>query len=75
MIPLTKAKFTKLIQTTVLEKRLTYIDAIVDICEENKIEIEDISKFLSPVVKEKIEVEAMNLNYLPKESTLDIDDK
>jgi len=75
MIPLTKAKLTKLIQTTVLEKRLTYIDAIVDICEENKIEIEDISKFLSPVVKEKIEVEAMNLNYLPKESTLDIDDK
>jgi cell division ATPase FtsA len=75
MIPLTKAKFTKLIQTTVLEKRLTYIDAVVDICEENKIEIEDISKFLSPVVKEKIEVEAMNLNYLPKESTLDIDDK
>jgi UDP-glucose 6-dehydrogenase len=73
MIPLTKAKLTKLIQTTVLEKRLTYIDAIVDICEENKIEIEDISKFLSPVVKEKIEVEAMNLNYLPKESTLDFD--
>jgi cell division ATPase FtsA len=73
MIPLTKAKLTKLIQTTVLEKRLTYIDAIVDICEENKIEIEDISKFLSAVVKEKIEVEAMNLNYLPKESTLDFD--
>ena len=73
MQPLTKAKLTKLIQTTVLEKRLTYIDAIVDICEENKIEIEDISKFLSPVVKEKIEVEAMNLNYLPKESTLDFD--
>jgi cell division ATPase FtsA len=73
MQPLTKAKLTKLIQTTVLEKRLTYIDAIVDICEENKIEIEDISKFLSAVVKEKIEVEAMNLNYLPKESTLDFD--
>ncbi len=73
MIPLTKAKLTKLIQTTVLEKRLTHIDAIVDICEENKIEIEDISKFLSPVIKEKIEVEAMNLNYLPKESTLNFD--
>ena len=73
MQPLTKAKLTKLIQHTVLEKRLTYIDAIVDICDENKIEIEDISKFLSPVVKEKIEVEAMNLNYLPKESTLDFD--
>ena len=73
MQPLTKAKLTKLIQHTVLEKRLTYIDAIVDICEENKIEIEDISKFLSAVVKEKIEVEAMNLNYLPKESTLDFD--
>jgi UDP-glucose 6-dehydrogenase len=73
MQPLTKAKLTKLIQTTVLEKRLTYIDAVVDICEENKIEIEDISKFLSPVIKEKIEVEAMNLNYLPKESTLDFD--
>ena len=69
MIPLTKAKLTKLIQHTVLEKRLTYIDAIVDICEENKIEIEDISKFLSPVVKEKIEVEAMNLNYTKRKYT------
>lgn len=67
---LNKNKLTKMVEQTVKRKKLSYIDAIVHICEQNNIEIEDISKFISPAIKSKIEVEAQNLNYMPKGNTL-----
>ena len=63
---LTRTKFTKLIESTVAEKKMPYMDAILQVCEKNDIEIEDIKKFISPIIKNKLEAEAMNLNYLPK---------
>ena len=68
---LTKSKFTKLIESTVAELKIPYMDAIIKLCEKNEIEIEDIRKFISPVIKDKLEAEAMNLNYLPKKNSLD----
>ena len=56
------SKFTKLIETQVLEKKLGYIDAIVEVCEITNIDPEDVKKFISPVVKETLEAEAMKLN-------------
>ncbi len=65
-----RSKFTKLIETQVLEKKLGYIDAIVEVCEITNIDPQDVKKFISPVVKEKLEAEAMKLNYLPKQNEL-----
>ena len=65
-----RSKFTKLIETQVLEKKLGYIDAIVEVCEITNIDPEDVKKFISPVVKEKLEAEAMKLNYLPRQNEL-----
>ena len=45
---------------------MSYMDAVVYYCEENEIEIETVSKFISKTLKEKIECEARDLNYLPK---------
>lgn len=67
---MTKSKVSELIQNTVFNDGLTYMDAIIHICEKNNIEIEDIKKFISPIIKEKVEAEAMNLNYLPKQNEL-----
>lgn len=67
---LTKNKFTKMVEDTVKEKKITYMDAIVHLCEKNNIEIEDIKKFISPVIKNKIEAEAMKLNFLPRGNEL-----
>ena len=39
-------------------------------CEITNIDPEDVKKFISPVVKEKLEAEAMKLNYLPKQNEL-----
>ena len=68
---LTKSKFTKIIESTVAELKIPYMDAIIKVCEKNEIEIEDIRKFISPVIKDKLEAEAMELNFLPKKNAID----
>jgi|TARA_B110000483_G_C18036768_1_gene480963 hypothetical protein len=68
---LTKSKFTKLIENVVVNLRIPYMDAIIKVCETNEIELEDIKKFISPVIKDKIEAEAMALNYLPRKNAID----
>jgi len=67
---LTKNKFTKMVESTVLEKRISYMDAVVHLCEKNNIEIEEIKKYISPAIKGKIEVEAQNLNFMPRGNAL-----
>lgn len=68
---LTKSKFTKLIESTVSEHKIPYMEAILYVSEKNDIELEDIKKFISPVIKDKLEAEAMSLNFLPKNSMID----
>ena len=68
---LTKNKFTKLIEKTVTDLNVPYMEAILHVCEKNDIEPEDVRKFISPVIKGKVEAEAMQLNFLPKLNTLD----
>jgi hypothetical protein len=68
---LTKNKFTKLIESTVSELSIPYMEAILHVCEKNDIEPEDVRKFISPIIKGKVEAEAMQLNFLPKLNTLD----
>ena len=68
---LTKSKFTKLIEKTVAELKIPYMDAIIKVCEANEIEIDDVRKFISPVIKDKLEAEAMDLNFLPKKNSID----
>jgi hypothetical protein len=67
---LNKNKFTKMIEKTVQSKGLSYLDTVVYLCEEHNIEIDDVRKFISPVIKNKIEVEAQNLNFIPKGNSL-----
>jgi len=68
---LTKSKFTKLIERTVSELKIPYMEAVLHVCEKNDIEPEDVRKFISPVIKDKVEAEAQALNFLPKGNTLD----
>ena len=68
---LTKSKFTKLIEKTVADLKIPYMVAIIKVCETNDIELEDIRKFISPVIKDKLEAEAMDLNFLPKKNSID----
>jgi len=68
---LTKSKFTQLVEKTVGELKISYLDAVLHLCEKNDLEPEDMKKFVSPIIRDKIEAEAMALNFLPKQNTLD----
>jgi hypothetical protein len=70
---LTKSKFTQLIEKTVQKHRSSYIDAIIHICDNEGIELEDVRKYITPTIKDKLEAEAMMLNFLPKANMLPID--
>ena len=61
-----------MIENVTREKNLSYMEAILDICEENDLEPEDISKYISGIIKDKLEAEARSLNFLPRLNTLPI---
>lgn len=62
------------IEKLVFEKELSYIDAAILYAEKNNIEIETVANIIkmSTVVKSHIQVEAENLNFLPKSAHLPI---
>ena len=45
-----------------------YIDAIITFCEENKIELQAVSKLITKPMKEKLKYDAIQLNFLKKTS-------
>ena len=68
---LNKSKFTQLIEKTVCDLRISYMDAILYLCDKNDIDPADVNKFISSIIKGKLEAEAMNLNFLPKTNSID----
>jgi len=63
------SKFAQEIESLVHgETKMNYIDAIVYFCEMNKIDIESVPKLVSKPLKEKIKYEAMELNFLKRNS-------
>jgi len=63
-------EFSLMIEGIVKEKRpITYMDAIVWYCEENKIEIETVTRLISKNLKEKIKAEALDANLLKEKKT------
>jgi hypothetical protein len=47
---------------------MNYIDAIVNFCEQNNIDLESVPKLISKPLKEKLKYEATELNFLKKSS-------
>jgi len=70
---LTKSKFTKMVEKEVMAKKVSYMDAVIGICDQNNIDLEDVRKFVNASLKDKIEAEAMKLNFLPQGNSLPID--
>ena len=58
---LTKKKFSKMVEAaTVHELNLNYIDAIVHLAEKNNMELEDINKFVTPQIKQRLNLKVNN---------------
>ena len=65
---LCSAQFAQDIEAIVKNDNLGYIDAIVDYCEKNAIDVESVPKLISKPLKEKLKWEATELNYLKRTS-------
>ena len=57
-------EFSLTIEGIVKDKKISYMDATVWYCEQNDLDTGQISSLVSKSLKEKIEVEAINLNML-----------
>jgi hypothetical protein len=62
-------EFSMKIEDIVWMKDISYMEAIVQYCEDTGFEIELVPKLLSGVIKAKIQNEAEELHYLPKSNT------
>ena len=63
---ISRDKFAEEIEALVLRTKMNYIDAIVEYCEQNNIEVDAVGKLISKPLKEKIRYDAVQLNYLKK---------
>ena len=54
------------------EKQITHMDAVLHYCEQEGIEPESVSSLISKGLKEKIEANARDLNFLPRQAQLPI---
>ncbi len=58
-------EFSLIIEGVVKELRpITYMDAIIHYCEQNKIEVETVGRLISKSLKEKIQAECISANLL-----------
>ena len=65
---LCSAQFAQDIEAIVKDDNLGYIDAIVDYCEKNAIDVQTLPKLISKPLKEKLKWEATELNFLKRTS-------
>ena len=67
---ITKKSFCDMVESYVFEKRESYMDAVIDIMTQNHIEPERVGVLINTSIKDKLEVEARNLNFLERINTL-----
>lgn len=68
----TANEFSLHIEEMVREHKISHMDAVLKYCEDNMIEPDEISSKINKVLKEKIAVNMRELNYLPKQASLDL---
>ncbi len=68
----TANEFSLYIEQLVREKKMSYMDAVLDYCKENFLEPEDVASLINKSLKDKIEMDFRELNYLPKQAQLDV---
>jgi len=65
-------EFYNIIEGIVKEKRISYMDAVLWYCDENEIDTANVGPLISKNLKSKIEIEAQELNWLPKTGKLPV---
>ena len=64
MSDLTPNKFAFIIENMEKEKKISYIDAILEYCKTHEIDPSNTKSMINKTLKEKVAYEAQNLNML-----------
>ena len=57
-------RYKEILKTEVKDKKISYIDAILEYCKDNEIDPSNTRSMINKTLKEKIAYEAQNLNML-----------
>ena len=57
-------EFSLKIESIVKDKRITYMDAVIDYCNNNDIDLSTVNPMINKSLKEKIKSEAINLKLI-----------
>jgi len=68
----TTKTFSLQIENIAKEKKITHMEAVLWYCKNEGIEPDTVSNLLSKGLKQKIEANARDLNFLPKQAQLPI---
>lgn len=66
VLPITREQFCIEVQTIVRDRNIPFMDAIIMVCEDNQIELEDCGSLVDAKLKMELESEFRQQNYLPK---------
>ena len=62
-------QFALIIENLVKSKKISYIEAVINYCEEHKIDMSSVGSLINKSLKEKIKLEAEKLNLIERSST------
>jgi hypothetical protein len=61
---LTKKKFSQKVESLVFWDKISYMDAILLVCDENEIDPTDATKYVSNIIRAKLEAEAVRAKII-----------
>ena len=64
--------FSLEIEKMAQEKSISHMDAVLEYCKTKELEPESVTRLISKSLKDKIEANARDLNYLPNQAKLPI---
>tara|TARA_Y100000389_G_C17385372_1_gene476697 strand:- start:885 stop:1100 length:216 start_codon:yes stop_codon:yes gene_type:complete len=68
----TTKTFSLKIESIAQEKRITHMEAVLWYCKSEGIEPDTVSNLISKALKQKIEANARDLNFLPRQAQLPV---
>lgn len=69
---LSKKQFSEMVEQTAKEKRMSFMDAILYVCEQRMIDPLDVGPLITAPLKARIEQEAIADKLLPGHNTLPV---
>jgi hypothetical protein len=74
LIKMNSKTFSQEIENTVRKQKISYMDAIIHLCELKDLDPGRVNSFINKQIKEKLKVEAINLKLLniPKQGSLPV---